>query len=220
MPSKKQIMEYWSSNDPGSGYFEEDSRDHCFCCGRDCKTTKHHIKPIGSEPEVETPEGRARRTQKLLQNPELDDPSNIHLLCRKCHQNAPHTSDSDIYWGWFEHAPSYLSQLIAATQDGLKRAEATDYEIEAMTAESAFTPEKLTATAKRLELLHPQNDDVSVWVPATIQKLVKEFRMQHQLCFRLASGTPDGPRGDEQEKGLIYEENCGGNNGNGRREQD
>ena len=83
---------------PDIGVFEEDPSKHSWATvlkmwGR-AALHRHHILPVvlgGS-----------------------NDPSNFVLLCRRCHRDTPHTSNSDIFWAWMRNRPSEILQIVSS----------------------------------------------------------------------------------------------------------
>lgn len=80
----KQAVDYWSRYvdecDLSVDWAEADT--HCWRCGCEKHLERCHIVPdsLGGK----------------------DDPSNIVLLCKRCHQEGPNVTDPEIMWDWIK----------------------------------------------------------------------------------------------------------------------
>lgn len=80
----QQAIEYWSKrvneSDLSVDWAEADT--HCWRCGCEKNLERCHIVPdsLGGE----------------------DDPSNIVLLCKRCHIDGPNVKDSEVMWDWIK----------------------------------------------------------------------------------------------------------------------
>ena len=79
-----EIVSYWETKiyegDIGTDWCDAETR--CWRCGCENKLEKCHIIPhsLGGE----------------------DDPSNLILLCNRCHKEAPNSTDSECMWEWIK----------------------------------------------------------------------------------------------------------------------
>lgn len=80
--SKKEIVDYWFSKVDESGLSVDAAEAHerCWRCGCERSLERCHIIPasLGGE----------------------DKPSNLVLLCRRCHLENPNVLDPEIMWDW------------------------------------------------------------------------------------------------------------------------
>ena len=80
----KEAVDYWSryidENDLSIDWSE--AHTHCWRCGCERNLQRCHIIPdaLGGK----------------------DEPSNIVLLCKRCHADGPNVSDPDIMWDWIK----------------------------------------------------------------------------------------------------------------------
>ena len=80
--SRKKISDYWKSN-PKAEFLNLDwsnAHNQCWRCNYKKGIQRCHIVP---HPKSSN-----------------DDPSNLILLCTRCHKEAPNVSDPDIMWDW------------------------------------------------------------------------------------------------------------------------
>ncbi len=178
MASNKQIIDYWNENNPGVGWLGVCGAANCvcFCCGREGTTQKHHIIPVGTVTVSDEERGwmdAHERRQLRMKIADLDFPYNIHLLCRACHKQAPHTTEKDVYWAWFASVRAFVSQVVDAIYLGFKQANATDYDIEAIFKDGKHN--EFIATAKKMEFLHTGNDILTV-ISSTVCKMIFDTR--------------------------------------------
>ena len=79
---KEEIVDYWFSRVDESGLSIDASEAHerCWRCGYEHSLERCHIIPdsLGGE----------------------DEPSNLVLLCRRCHLDNPNVTDPQIMWDW------------------------------------------------------------------------------------------------------------------------
>lgn len=80
--TKEDIVDYWFSrvNEAGLSVDASEALERCWRCGCEYKLERCHIVPasLGGK----------------------DEPSNLVLLCRRCHLENPNISDPDIMWDW------------------------------------------------------------------------------------------------------------------------
>jgi hypothetical protein len=90
MPTKNAIKEHWASYLVDIGKFDSKEEvfeaDYCFACGflftkDESNTERAHIVPRYISDD--------------------DSPSNIHLLCQKCHVDSEIIADRKVYMKWF-----------------------------------------------------------------------------------------------------------------------
>lgn len=83
-----EIISYWSNKKDDSflGVEWEDAAERCWRCAYKARLDRCHIIPksMGGK----------------------DDPSNLVLLCKKCHKEAPNVKDENFMWQWIERTNS------------------------------------------------------------------------------------------------------------------
>jgi hypothetical protein len=82
--TSNNIVEFWTSRIDESELSIDfaDANERCWRCGYKSKLHRCHIIPdsLGGE----------------------DSPSNLVLLCRRCHIEAPNIQDKDFFWDWLK----------------------------------------------------------------------------------------------------------------------
>ena len=77
-----EIVAYWSRRVDESGLSVDwsEAKTHCWRCGCERNVQRCHIVPdsLGGK----------------------DEPSNIVLLCSRCHADGPNVADPDVMWDW------------------------------------------------------------------------------------------------------------------------
>jgi hypothetical protein len=113
------IAEYWAPRIQllahATWNLDELAADTCFACQFDCRgrrPQRHHIIPY----EFSKDDGLA----------------NLHLLCERCHREAPHTPDASIYWAWFRHKEMWLDSYTTAAANCFRMLELDEEKCEAM----------------------------------------------------------------------------------------
>ncbi|MEC0329416.1 HNH endonuclease [Paenibacillus macerans] len=80
--SKEEIVDYWFSivDECGLGVDASEAHERCWRCGSEKSLERCHIIPasLGGE----------------------DAPSNLVLLCHRCHLENPNVTDPEIMWDW------------------------------------------------------------------------------------------------------------------------
>jgi hypothetical protein len=78
----RDVVDYWSAREDecGLGVDWADACNRCWRCGREAKLELCHI----------VPDSRGG----------LREPSNLVLLCKRCHREAPNVSDPQYMWMW------------------------------------------------------------------------------------------------------------------------
>lgn len=80
--SKKEIIEYWETRvyEGNLSVDFAEAHERCWRCGCKCTLHRCHIIPhsLGGK----------------------DDPSNMVLLCNRCHREAPNIDDAEFFWDW------------------------------------------------------------------------------------------------------------------------
>lgn len=80
----EEIVEYWGNKIDESEFSIDfaEARQRCWRCAYETKLDRCHIIPdsLGGE----------------------DTPSNLVLLCRRCHMEAPNIRDKDFFWEWLK----------------------------------------------------------------------------------------------------------------------
>ena len=80
--STEEIVDYWSRNQDECGLSVDwaEAHERCWRCGCEKHLQRCHIIPdsIGGK----------------------DEPSNLVLLCKRCHADGPNVEDPEIMWDW------------------------------------------------------------------------------------------------------------------------
>ncbi len=80
--SIKEIIEYWETRvyEGNLSVDFAEAHERCWRCGCKCTLHRCHIIPhsLGGK----------------------DDPSNMVLLCNRCHREAPNIDDAEFFWDW------------------------------------------------------------------------------------------------------------------------
>lgn len=80
----EDIVDYWSRNEDECGLSVDFSEAHerCWRCGCERNLQRCHIVPhsLGGK----------------------DEPSNLVLLCKRCHLDNPNVADKEIMWDWLK----------------------------------------------------------------------------------------------------------------------
>lgn len=103
MPSMETIATYWEARKlPGFDQIPlmDAGEPECFACGY-CPLD-HYKKEI-----------KKKISTKNLQRAHVvpwslggsNDPQNFAILCKRCHEQSPDTSESDIFWSWVAKHP-------------------------------------------------------------------------------------------------------------------
>jgi hypothetical protein len=103
LPSKAQIFSYWKDRFQEIGIFIDWGEPSCWACGFHYGT-KYDIK--SSHPNwneilngwERIPLQRCHILPRSLGG--TDDPSNLFLMCRECHDLAPNTALPEIFFEW------------------------------------------------------------------------------------------------------------------------
>jgi len=103
LPSKASIFDHWKDRFPKLGIFIDWGEPSCWACGFhygtrfDIKTPKASWEDILSAWE-RMPLQRCHIVPRSLGG--RDEPSNLFLMCRECHDLAPNTSIPEIFFEW------------------------------------------------------------------------------------------------------------------------
>jgi ribosomal protein L37E len=80
-----EIVSYWidKKDDSSLGMDWTDAHERCWRCGYSSRLERCHIVPksLGGS----------------------DDPSNLILMCKRCHKEAPNVKDKNFMWTWIEN---------------------------------------------------------------------------------------------------------------------
>lgn len=90
----KEIVKYWSENQSECGLSIDwsEAETRCWRCAEETTLHRCHIVPDALQGE--------------------DHPSNLVLLCLKCHRDAPNVTDLNFMWIWLRaHAVPYYGQF-------------------------------------------------------------------------------------------------------------
>ncbi len=103
LPSKAQIFDYWKDRFREIGIFIDWGEPSCWAC-RFHYGTKYDIKRSDASWSGiyagwdRIPLQRCHIVPRSLGG--TDDPSNLFLMCRECHDLAPNTAIPDIFFNW------------------------------------------------------------------------------------------------------------------------
>jgi hypothetical protein len=175
MATKTEICRYWNTNPPSGGWLAdgEAAIRVCFACGREGTTEVHHIRPVAvDDVGLDEMAKKNRREARLMADPSLEMTPNLHLLCRGCHREAPHTPDTDIYWAWFNGVKSHLQKVLDLAPAVAKELKLTSYEME------MIDWSQMPSQIKRLKFYHPGNDEFVV-ARAAVTRMVLDLRNNH-----------------------------------------
>ncbi len=174
------VVDYWASRSEqlhrASWSFEKLDIHHCFACDFDHgerRPQRHHIIPY-----------------EFSQN---DDPSNIHLLCERCHRDAPHTPNTDIYWTWFHSKEDWFRAYAAAMTKAFAKSGLTEDDCE--TLMKLITPEKGVEIFGELKL---QN---------RLRLSLETLMLTFLTVLKAQLPKPPGPRMIEVPGELRFEDN-------------
>jgi len=101
----KEIVAYWEVNEDecGLGVDWSEAHERCWRCGYKSKLERCHIIPdsLGG----------------------TDSPSNLVLLCHRCHREAPNHTNPKYMWIWLRatHSPRYDSYWTIRGEEEFKR---------------------------------------------------------------------------------------------------
>lgn len=110
LPSKAQIFDYWKDRLRDIGVFIDWGEPSCWACGFHYGT-KYDIKRSNADwDEIflgwdRMPLQRCHIVPRSLGG--TDDPSNLFLMCRECHDLAPNTAIADIFFQWVRSQSFY-----------------------------------------------------------------------------------------------------------------
>jgi hypothetical protein len=103
MPSKYEICKYWEDKIFDLDFFIDWNEPSCWSCGEfwngryDCKGKNLSRNKILKNWE-KAPLQRCHIIPRSLGG--LNEPSNLFLMCKECHDIAPNTSFPDIFFQW------------------------------------------------------------------------------------------------------------------------
>ncbi len=103
LPSKAEIFEYWKDRFPDVGMFIDWGEPSCWACGFHYGAKYDIKKPKASWSEIlrcweRMPLQRCHIVPRSLGG--TDDPANLVLMCRECHDLAPNTDSREIFFQW------------------------------------------------------------------------------------------------------------------------
>jgi len=101
MPTHKSITNFWKTkvNEEDIGTYWLQAETHCWRCGNESPLEKCHIVPNSR--------GGA------------EEDSNLILLCKKCHRDAPNHTNAEYMWLWIKTSSNKLDDfwLIKAKEE-------------------------------------------------------------------------------------------------------
>ena len=148
MPSKSKVFEYWKERILEKGFFIDWGEPSCWACGEfwngryDINGTYASYKKILNAWE-KAPLQRCHIVPVSLGGNQ--DESNLFLMCKQCHDLAPNTSFTEIFFQWAQNQ-NYIKRL---NQQILQCREDFD-----LPEELLFELLKTSATKKFEEFLH------------------------------------------------------------------
>lgn len=107
MPSKAEIFKYWKDwlNESQSNWVDW-GEPSCWACGKWWGTNYDLNKPNLSLDEICKNWNRVRELQRCHIIPRslggTDEPSNLFLMCKECHDHAPNTTSRKMFMKWVE----------------------------------------------------------------------------------------------------------------------
>jgi hypothetical protein len=122
LPSKAQIFNHWKDRFPDIGIFVDWGEPSCWSCNFHY-SSKYDIKSsdaswtkilIGWE---RIPLQRCHIIPRSLSG--TDDPSNLFLMCRECHDLQPNTAHPEIFFEWVR-AQSWVRRESAKIEEALR----------------------------------------------------------------------------------------------------
>jgi hypothetical protein len=179
LPSKAQIFDYWKDRFRKIGIFIDWGEPSCWSC-RFHYGTKYDIKRSDAGWDQifdgwnRIPLQRCHIVPRSLGG--TDEPSNLFLMCRECHDLAPNTAVPEIFFQWVR-AQSFDKREADKIRDALRAFEMTEERHEELmiVIESA---EFKAWMSGRLGLHRPQSNYGSVssrLTPATIVGLAVHY---------------------------------------------
>ena len=180
LPFKSRIFDHWKDRLPALGILIDWGEPSCWAC-RFHYGTKYDVKRAGVGWEQilrgwdRIPLQRCHIVPRCLGG--ANDPTNLFLMCRECHDLAPNTSIPDIIFEWARAQSSEARELskirAALSAFGIDDAEAM--ELEAV----LFSKEFEIWKSGKLGLHRPQSNYASIsyrLTPATLVGLVVYYR--------------------------------------------
>ncbi|MCL2094987.1 HNH endonuclease [Candidatus Saccharibacteria bacterium] len=80
--TRREIADYWFAivDDHGLSVNASEAHERCWRCGYGRRLQRCHIVPVSLGGK--------------------DEPANLVLLCKRCHEEGPNVTDVDIMWDW------------------------------------------------------------------------------------------------------------------------
>lgn len=122
LPSKAQIFDYWKDRLGDLGIILDWGEPSCWACGFHYGARFDIKKSDASWTEMfegwnKIPLQRCHIIPRSLGG--TDEPSNLFLMCRECHDLAPNTSISDVFYDW-ARAQSFYKRDADKIQEALR----------------------------------------------------------------------------------------------------
>ena len=183
--TRQQAADYWSRrvDECDLSVDWSEATTHCWRCGCERNLERCHIVPdsLGGK----------------------DKPSNIVLLCKRCHADGPNVTDPEIMWDWIKaySVPFYDTfwTILALKEYRFIYNRSFTQDIADICSAAGFGLDDDTVSATIKEILGSVSEKVSTHFgqpylnTATIAGMyriaLKEFAERHQI--RLPSGTQD-----------------------------
>jgi 5-methylcytosine-specific restriction endonuclease McrA len=122
LPSKAQIFDHWKDRFRDLGIFIDWGEPSCWACGFHYGT-KYDIKSSNAgwneifDGWDRVPLQRCHIVPRSLGG--TDEPSNLFLMCRECHDSAPNTALPEIFFEW-ARTQSYSRRESAKIEEALR----------------------------------------------------------------------------------------------------
>lgn len=87
------------------------SPDLCFACG-----IGDYVSLLAGKETVGSPVLSERHHIVPFEFTQDDRPENLHLLCHRCHKEAPHCRSPEVYWDWFGQRLFWMDRYSAAVR--------------------------------------------------------------------------------------------------------
>jgi HNH endonuclease len=179
LPSKAQIFSHWKDRFPDIGIFVDWGEPSCWACGFHY-STKYDVRSSDAGWKKilngwdRVPLQRCHIVPRSLGG--TDEPSNLFLMCRECHDLAPNTALPKIFFEWVR-AQSSARRESAMIEEALRSfgvASEQHEEISQLLASSEFKE----WVSGKLGLHRPQSNYASVLcrlTPATMVGLAVHY---------------------------------------------
>jgi HNH endonuclease len=182
LPSKSQIFEYWKECLFKLGFFIDWGEPSCWACGF-CYDDKYDV----TNPDTSWNETLRRWDKIPLQRCHIiarslggsNDPANLFLMCRECHDLMPNTTVPDVFFEW-ARTQSYWRRDEAKIRAALESFGRNDADLEALTG-IIRSKEFRSWSREKVGLHRPQSNyasRLSRLTPATLIGLAIQYQRE------------------------------------------